>query len=274
MQKVQFYLVPNRITVTTDLVGFNTEYRQVYQRKIKLHKGIDNTLEFEVKNSDQRRETVIGWQVVVKFFDSERKELLQITGDAIEAKPGLMSVVVTAEDIANIEPQMLTAAAYLTNGVDADRILYSDSQFDVLATVEILDGYNAAPRWSEQLNVFNYEHDANSYFSEIGNFGPTTNQDIGLTRTITVEVYPNIGFNGDVIVYATNDKSTSFGTNWKRLGTMSINALIHSPTSDTYSFSGEYKFIRFAFNKHNPPSPASTPNPTLTGTLDKIIVRD
>ena len=274
MQKIQFYLVPNRITVTTDLVGYNTEYRQVYQRKIKLHKGIDNTLEFEVKNSDQRREDVTGWQVVVRFFDAERKQILEVTGDAINAKPGLMSVLITTEDIANIDPQMLTAAAYLTNGVDADRILYADSQFDVLATVEVLDGYNAAPTWSEELPVFNYEFDANSYFSEIGNFGPTINNDIGATKSVTVEVYPNTGFNGDIVVYATKDKSTSFGTKWKQLGTMAVDASTHTPGTDTFTYSGDYSAIRFAFNKHNPPSSALTPNPTLTGTLDKIILRD
>lgn len=275
MQKIQFYLVPNRITVTTDLVGYNTEYRQVYQRKIKLHKGIDNTLEIEVKNSDQRREDVVGKTVVVKFFDAARQNLFTVDGEAIVSKPGLMTVTVAAEDIASIDPQMLTLAAYLTDGT-TDQILYADSQFDVLAHVEIFDGYNAAPDFTDELTVFNYERDAMKYVSEIGSFGKAINEDYDTApiRSVTVEVYPNDGFNGDIVVYATKDKSTSFGTVWKQLGTMTIDAATHVPGTDTYTFSGDYKLVRFQFNKYNPTVTAPTADSTLTGTLDKIIIRN
>lgn len=273
MQKIQFYLVPNRITVTTDVTGFTTEYRQVYQRKIKLYKGIDNTLELEVKNSEQRRESVAGQQVMLTFFDSERKKVLELTGDPIPSKTGLMSVVIPRADLDDITPQMLTMTAHLLEST-AEKILYADSQFGVLANVELLDGYNAADPWSETLSVFNYEFDANSYFSEIGRFGPETNNDVGLPKTVSVAVYPNSGFDGDIVVYATSDKSTSFGTVWKQLGTMTVNANTHVPENNLFSFSGDYRLIRFKFNKYNPPSSALTPNPVLTGTLDKIILRD
>ena len=94
MQKISFYLLPNRIKVTTDVAGFNTELRQVYQRKIKLYKGIDNTIEFEVRNSDNRKDNVVGYDVVAKFFDNDRKNVFTITGTALAGKPGLMAITV------------------------------------------------------------------------------------------------------------------------------------------------------------------------------------
>lgn len=216
MQKVQFYLVPNRITVTTDMAGFTTEYRQVYQRTIKLHKGIDNTIELEVKNSDQRRQDVVGQEVVIKFFDAERSNLFSATGTAILGKPGLMSVTISEQSLINIDPQMLSAAAFLRNG-NEDKILYSDSQFDVLARVEVLDAYNDAPDLADEVTVFNYEFDRKGFVSEIANFGNKHNEDYSTRpfRNMTVEAFGT--YAGIIEVEATTDKSTAFGTNWIKI---------------------------------------------------------
>lgn len=55
MQKISSYLYPNRIILTADLAGFITEYKNVYQRTVKIYQGVDNILEFDIKNADQKR---------------------------------------------------------------------------------------------------------------------------------------------------------------------------------------------------------------------------
>ena len=55
MQKISTYLYPNRIELLADLAGFTVEYTNVYQRNVKIYNGIDNTLEFDIKNADQKR---------------------------------------------------------------------------------------------------------------------------------------------------------------------------------------------------------------------------
>jgi hypothetical protein len=253
MQKIQFYLVPNRITVTTDMAGFNTEYRQVYQRTIKLHKGIDNTIELEVKNSDQRRQDVVGWDVVIKFFDAERLNVFTATGTAISSKPGLMSVTIGKDTLAPIDTQYLTAAAYLINDEDEEKILYSDSQFDVLARVEILDAYNeksASGSIIEELTVFNYEYDSKEYISEIGRFGTRMNDDVGAVRTITVS---KTGIHqGNIVAEATNDKSTAVGTQWTNIGVWNVE---DDPTTE---FSGDWRFVRFRIARERSTSGAGS----------------
>ena len=222
------------------MAGFNTEYRQVYQRTIKLHKGIDNTIELEVKNSEQRRQDVVGWDVVIKFFDTDRLNVFSATGTAINSKPGLMSVTIGKDTLAPIDAQYLTAAAYLVNDEDEEQILYSDSQFDVLARVEILDAYNerSAPgSIIEELTVFNYEYDSKEYISEIGKFGTKMNDDVGTTRTITVS---KIGIHqGNILIEATKDKSTAFGTQWTNIGVWNVS---DEPSKE---ISGDWRFIRF-----------------------------
>jgi hypothetical protein len=265
MQKIQFYLVPNRLSVTTDVTGFFTENRQVYQRKIKLYKGIDNTLEFEVKNSEQRRENVIGLDVVVKFIDTGRQTLFTATGEAIVSKPGLMSVTITKEQLDSIDPQMLSAAAYLTDGT-TDRILYSDSQFGVLAHVEILDGYNTVAAEGsiiEELETFNYEFDRKEYISEIGRFGTSLNKDQDITVSLEGE------YTGIVTVEATKQMSTAFGTNWIDLEPWDVEAT----PSKTYT--GNYRFVRFRIYRDRKLGAGSGARFTVTkenGAYSNVII--
>lgn len=276
MQKIQFYLVPNRITVTTDMAGFSTELRQVYTRTIKLYKGIDNTLEFEIRNADQRRQDVGGSTITVSFFDYDRKKLFEAEGTMAQDAGGnylvgTMSVIIPADAIANIDPQHLFVVAKLVKNAQ-ETILYGDSQFGLAATCELLNGYNAAPNFVDQLNVFNFEFDANAYFSEIGEFGSKLNEDYATTpvSTITVEVYPQADFNGDVMVYVTNQKSNAGDNKWTLVATHPINAAEHDPVVDTFTVSGDYRYIRFKYMKWIDPK---EPYRTLTGNLDKIILR-
>ena len=55
MQKVQSYLYPNRIILLADLAGFTVENRVVYARTIKIYHGIDNVIQFDIQNADQKR---------------------------------------------------------------------------------------------------------------------------------------------------------------------------------------------------------------------------
>jgi hypothetical protein len=245
MQKIQVYLVPNRIKVTTDVTGFTTEFRQVYQRKLKLYKGIDNTIEFDVRDSSQRRENVIGYDIIIKFFDDAHKNLFSIQGRPIVGKPGLMVAVIQAEDIQSIDPQMLKMAAYLRSDTE-EKLLYSDSQFDLFGQVEILNGYNelSAPGdVIEEITTFNYEFDSQEYVSEVANFGTVINNDFSTypTRSVTVEfggVYAGI-----IAVEATRDKSTAFGTTWTPLENWD------TAIDTTKTFTGDYRFIRFRINR-------------------------
>ena len=55
MQKIQSYLYPNRVRLLADLAGFTVENKVVYARTIKLFNGIDNVIEFDIQNADQKR---------------------------------------------------------------------------------------------------------------------------------------------------------------------------------------------------------------------------
>jgi len=245
MQKISFYLVPNRIKVTTDVAGFNTELRQVYQRKVKIYKGIDNTIEFEVRNSDSRRDNVAGYEIVIKFFDAERKNVFTVTGQPILGKPGLMSAVVTQDLIEKLDPQLLTFAAFLRNA-DGDRILYSDADFNLSLTAELMNGYNEPTEFVEELTVFAWQFDRKRFVSEIGNFGTIINDDYSTAPQRAMSVAYEGDYQDIIEVYATKDKSTDPMGRWVRLEDWDTRI------DSTKTYEGDYRFVRFM---HGGPGP-------------------
>ena len=54
MQLIYRYLVNNKVLLTVDLAGEITEYKSVYQRNIKIYRGIDNLIAFQLNNADQK----------------------------------------------------------------------------------------------------------------------------------------------------------------------------------------------------------------------------
>jgi hypothetical protein len=248
MQKIQFYLVPNRMVVTTDRVGFNTEYRQVYQRKLKLYKGINNTIQLDIRNSEQRKADVIGYTADILFFDTDRKKLFEVSGTPITSQPGQISITVEQTTLDTIDPQNLLMAARLTKTVGpttTELPLYIDGQFELVGHVQLLDGYNEKlDDLLEELTTFNYEYDSKEYVSEIGRFGTSMNDDHASSpRSITVEFDGT--FEGIMLVEATKDMSTAFGTTWERLADWDV---VATPSKD---YTGDYRFIRFRFGGDN-----------------------
>lgn len=261
MQKIQFYLVPNKIIVTTDRVGFNTEFRQVYQRKLKLYKGTDNAIQIEVRNSEQRKQNVIGYTADVMFFDVNHKKLFEVTATAITSQPGQLSMTIPATTLAPIDPQQLLMAARLVDGDDDTTPLYIDGQFELFGSVEVLNGYNellAPDSIIEELTVFNYEFDRKEYVSEIGSFGTTSNDDPGAVRTITVSYEGN--YQGGIIVEATRDKSTANSTSWTNIGVWDTSV------DTTKELTGNWRFIRFRIFRNRGSGAGSGARFTVTKT--------
>ena len=64
MQKASSYLYPNRIQVHTNVTSTSIqEWRIVYQRNIKIYKGLTNIIEFDVKNAEQKRIYISGYTI-------------------------------------------------------------------------------------------------------------------------------------------------------------------------------------------------------------------
>jgi hypothetical protein len=166
MQKIQSYLYPNRIQLLVNLDEFSTnnqvEWRIVYQRTIKVYKGIDNVLEIDVKNNDQKRISLDGKTVKIIVMDQANNEIntytaINLEDDSSDVSKGLARITIPASDIDNLYPQFLNFAVFMQTEDQPDELLYGDSKYGAKGTIELLNGINTRPRLNKKYDNFRPE---------------------------------------------------------------------------------------------------------------------
>ena len=78
MQLNSVYLYPNKIDVFTNaLASWQTErYRRVYNRNLKIYRSVDNRIDLQVRNSDQKAADITGSTLVFNMITREGKDLV------------------------------------------------------------------------------------------------------------------------------------------------------------------------------------------------------
>lgn len=175
MQKFSVYLYPNRITVVSNLDNnlANTEYRIVYQRTVKIYKGIDNVIEIEVKNNDQKRIELGNNQLKLVLMDQSRNPINTYTAESLEDSTivGLAKLIIPAADLANLDPQFLKFIIYQDQQIGPNVLTYTDSQYGAIGTIQLFDGVNISStkttrftRWTTETNYQNSRWEARTIY--------------------------------------------------------------------------------------------------------------
>lgn len=267
MQKISSYLYPNRIELLIDLAGFIVEFTSVYQRNVKLYNGIDNTIEFDIKNADQKRVDLTTLSIIeLNIMDASGNSLpnspYAIT--PILEKKGISYVTIPQEDLVDLTPQFLTYSVSATkNGKDV--MLYADTRFGAVGVIELIG--NAMP-------TFRDDKIYKTFTGEIDFMGNVIYHTSAIPATF-YEAVPTsqlwfaidvTGFVGKVWLEATTNS------------TISVNSYLHAtklreytcPTATTTTIRfdnvdvADFKYFRVLYQGNSPINP--------TGTVDKVTV--
>ena len=129
MQLIYRYLVNNKVLLTVDLAGEITEYKSVYQRNIKIYRGIDNLITFQLNNADQKAIS-IDTEYTPTFYMYDENNVLVVTkqGTIIETQDssvytnkGQFTITLTENDLLDLKSQYLSYSVWLTNNTDNTR---------------------------------------------------------------------------------------------------------------------------------------------------------
>jgi hypothetical protein len=158
MQRITAYLYPNRITVLTNLDDnlTNTEWRIVYQRNIKIYKGIDNTVEIELKNNDQKRVEIGTDSLKMTLMDQTRNKISEYTAQSLEDSTirGLARINIPASDLEDLDPQYLKFIVTKISTGYEEALTYTDSQYGAIGTIELLNGMNTIVDTTKKFDRF------------------------------------------------------------------------------------------------------------------------
>lgn len=208
MQKISSYLYPNRIEVLTDMAGFNVEYTNVYQRNLKIYNGIDNTIEFDIKNADQKR-------IDLATISSIQMNVMDASGNELPSSPytvtanlalrGIGKVVIPASDLTDLDPQFLRYS--LTGIKDGDDILfYCDSRFGAVGTLELVGSAMPTSRNSRTFDTFTAEIDLKGQPTYHTSSIPCKFYEAVPTETMNFEIHV-LGFIGSIWIDATTNST-------------------------------------------------------------------
>ena len=273
MRKISSYLYSNRIELLADLAGFSVENRTVYQRTVKIYKGVDNVLEFDIKNADQKRLELITSPTIssieLNIMDYEGNLLPNSPYD-VTPTPGLKgigSAVIPAADLAAIDHQFLRYSVTASNAVGTI-VLYADTQFGALGTIEVVGTAlpSSTPSHVQILDSFTADLSYSSLINEYLHSSPALIRYYEAVPTSNLQLdFVFKSLTGTVIIEATSDatiSSESFPANGNptynpdgtlaavRRGTVLDTFAVTSSTSTlTKNYTGlsGYTYIRVSF---------------------------
>jgi hypothetical protein len=272
MQKISSYLYSNRTLVIADLACYPVEWKLVYQRTIKLYKGMDNLIEFDVRNAEQKRVSISNYTMKCVIMDANNKEVLTADVDTTSANcsTGIALMLISAADIDYLVPQFLKYTLYIENLDGSKTPVYGDTQFGLGGTIQLLGGALPEETAPQVINTFYYINNdgllnptINTWYSESVEVNPKN--DINEQHVINLEFWLE-NFEAEVTVQITTDAIVHAFTDWSDLETFTITTTtdrINKIYSEVADYSNNIGWLRVTYE----------PTANNTGKIDRIVVR-
>ena len=269
MQKISSYLYSNRIQTEVNLASSTLEWRIVYQRKVKIYQGLDNVIDLDVKNSEQKRQVITSFNLKFVIMDQLNQEVYSGDVDVNTGILGIAKITIPASAVASIQPQFLKYTVYKLNNDNTKTPLYGDTQFGVTGTIDLLAGAMPSALAPQIMDTFNYLDDTSDptypriFYSECIDVNPPN--DITDAQSMSLEFWTE-GLAATVTVQITEDIVVGWATNWRDLETFSITESTDRLTKIYQSvddYSNNISWLRVKYIR-------ATDN---AGKIDKVLVR-
>jgi hypothetical protein len=258
MQLTPRYLVDNKTTIIANDAGFITEYRPVYQRHIKLYKGIDNVLQFKVLNHDQKPVLLTSYTPKIVVFDQNKQMVIEhdctVTDDGSTNTRGNCKVTISENDLLNLDTQFLSYNIYLVDADNEKVLTYTDTAFGGCGVMHLEDCAFPGPAKTGEISTFVEDNDV--WYSETLDAQPGIN---GNEALHTAAIYSDT-YIGDITVQGTLENQVTGSTNWFDISTVSFVGTEAEPSH--VNFNGVFSHLRFA----------ASANPA--DKITKILVRN
>lgn len=268
MQKITSYIYENRIPVVGDTGQLITEWRIVYQRVIKIYQGLDNVIEFDFKNGQQRRIDVSQLNIQCVVMDQLNEEVCTVSVIPTIVI-GLAHCTIPAIELANITPQLLKYTLYQINPNGTKTPIYGDVNYGAVGKMELIGG--ALPQSLAPLiiDTFLYTIDDDSttiiktYFSESAEINAPN--DFVTSPIINVEFrFDNL--DADVWVQVTDYAVISTGTIWYDVEHFTVaptTSKLYKVYDNLLDYSNNIGWMRIKY----------VPKNDSIGSLKKVIIR-
>ena len=279
MQKLPVYLYANLFEVVLDLDNNKGIHQIMYQRPLQIQKGIKTPVQIQFKNSDQKLLNISSSTFIMQVTDPvDNRTLLSKPVEIIDdgstfSLKGLASVTFTESETLELDVKSYKFS-FLKLDTDGSYIpAYSDVYYGVSGTLEIKSDIYPASNASKEVTVFQryFNTDPGKQYWEYysGNIDADPELQTG-PALHTVAVYMT-NYKGSVYVEATMDNSPSTFADY----TVVASGHYRTATTDVkyFNFNGIFSHVRVRHIPDKDPVTGQNDDPTVTGTVDKILYR-
>lgn len=269
MQINSVYLYPIRLEVYTNPSASWTKerYRKVYNNNLKVYRSVDNRIDLQVRNSDQKALSYAGTALVFNLVARDGKDLI-LSKDftVVSEAQGTARLFISQQDLLELEPGMYNYSISQETrvAIDGDEYrvtsrvpMYFDAQYGAIGTIEVSGDVLGIADNSLQVDQFSYvnpivqgETTAKFYISSIID----AQHDLTIPQALHTFQFYSTNYSGTVTIQGSlrDDAAPSV---W-------VDLLTFTPSGnlDYKNIEGKYNWFRI---KHNP----------TAGTLDKILYR-
>ena len=269
MQLIPQYILNDVIDVISSDAGYVVEYRTVYQKNVKVYKGVDNKLQFRMLNADQKPIRINGKIIEFEAFDDEKDQVLKYEatilddGSSTHLK-GMFTITIPENDLLNIPSQYLSYTVYIKETCDEKLVTYTNRDFGACGIIYVDEC--ASPTIKSSITVNNFYtvndswvagHDELSRITAM----PKINKNEALhTAAFYTDAHNDNGYVGNVVIKGTLDNQITGANNWSVIDTVSFDGTETRPV--IRNFNGVYSHLRFDADADP------------TGKLLKILLRN
>lgn len=269
MQKISSYIYKNRVQVVSDTGYLPTEWRIVYQRTINIYQGIENTIEFDVKNGSQRRIDISNLTMKMVVMDELNQEVCTVDVVPVPNTKGLASCVIPSSAVASMHPQLLKYSLYSVNDNGTKSPMYSDVQYGMIGSIQLFNG--AVPEKLDPIiiNTFYFTPD-DTYYPEMVYHYYSEAAEINPPNDYVTQQYINLDFitenlEADISVQITDYAVVSTATEWTTIENFSVaptTTRVYKRYNHVMDYSNNVGWLRVKY----------TPTNGSTGKIDQIII--
>ena len=280
--KLPVYLYTNLFEVILDLDDNNRINQVMYQRDLKLQKGLKNTVQLQFKNSDQKLVDIRSKQFVFVLFDAENQRNLvekdvrildtSTSTTSTSLLKGLGEVVFTESDLNACESAFYRATIKALDTDGSYVPTYANTYYGVGATIEVRHDVYPVLVPSQEVDNFsvyyNADQDARRYEYYTGNLNahPEYSSNVALH---TAAVYMT-NYKGSVIIEGTLENTPMDFGNYAVISTKTYNGFTGI---DYTNFNGIFSKVRVRYIPAKNPISQENNDTNYAGTVDKVLYR-
>jgi hypothetical protein len=251
MPKQLAYLYDNTIPVYFDS-GIGSDYRRqdkMYERLLKFYKGINNDVQFQFYNHDNKKVNIGQHTIKFNLLDKENKST-KVSQDLtiVDGIKGIAKLSLTESQVRDLTSQFYNYSLQVTDdGETNTKIVYAGTDFDSSGTAEVISGIY--PEFVDSTTISSFTVDGTNLKSSAVSSNPANNSNQAVH---TVQFILN-DFSGTIVIKGTLDSTAEYATgnaeDWCSItpdGEADESLTFTSETSNPiYTFKGVYSKVAF-----------------------------